>query len=94
MRGAGGYQMFGVTPMPIYDPGQKVNYLRNKMCLFRPGDIVKWKPVTRDQYDTAIETVEANRFEPVIRQTSFSLSDYNRDMAGTKARLMEALNGR
>lgn len=94
VRGAGGYQMFGVTPMPIYDPAQKVNYLKDEMCLFRPGDIVKWKPVTRDQYDAAIEEVDANRFEPVIRQTSFSLSDYNRDMAGTKARLMEALNGR
>lgn len=94
VRGAGGYQMFGVTPMPIYDPAQKVNYLKDEMCLFRPGDIVKRKPVTRDQYDAAIEEVDANRFEPVIRQTSFSLSDYNRDMAGTKARLMEALNGR
>ncbi|MBJ2149248.1 allophanate hydrolase subunit 1 [Paracoccus sp. IB05] len=94
VRGAGGYQMFGVTPMPIYDPAQKVNYLKDEMCLFRPGDIVKWKPVTRDQYDAAIEEVDANRFEPVIRQTSFSLSEYNKDMAGTKARLMEALNGR
>ena len=94
VRGAGGYQMFGVTPMPIYDPAQKVNYLQDEMCLFRPGDIVKWKPVTRDQYDAAIEAVDANRFEPVIRPASFSLAEYNKDMAGTKAALMEALNGR
>jgi allophanate hydrolase subunit 2 len=40
------------------------------MCLFRPGDIVKWKPVTRDEYDAAIE-VEAGRFEPVIRDATF-----------------------
>ena len=27
VRGAGGYQMFGITPMPIYDPEQKISYL-------------------------------------------------------------------
>ena len=47
MRGAGGYQMFGITPMPIYDPSQKIKYLKDVMCLFKPGDIVKWKPIER-----------------------------------------------
>ena len=47
VRGAGGYQMFGITPMPIYDPNQKISYLKDFMCLFKPGDIVKWKPIDR-----------------------------------------------
>ena len=94
VRGAGGYQMFGITPMPIYDPNQQVSYLQDEMCLFRPGDIVKWKPISRDDYDAALEAVEANRFEPVIRPATFSLADFNKDMAGTNAKLMEALHGR
>ncbi len=94
VRGAGGYQMFGVTPMPIYDPNQQVSYLRDEMCLFRPGDIVKWKPISRDQYDTDIEAVNANRFLPTIRAASFSLSDFNKDIDGTNAKLMEVLHGR
>lgn len=94
VRGAGGYQMFGITPMPIYDPEQKVSYLRDEMCLFRPGDIVKWKPIGRDAYDAALEEVGANRFEPNIRECTFSLAEFNRDMMGTNARLMEVLNGR
>jgi len=28
VRGAGGYQMFGVTPAPIYDPQQNLAYLK------------------------------------------------------------------
>ena len=40
VRGAGGYQMFGITPMPIYDPKQEIGYLRESMTFFRPGDIV------------------------------------------------------
>lgn len=94
VRGAGGYQMFGVTPMPIYDPNQQVSYLQDEMCLFRPGDIVKWKPISRDQYDADIEAVNANKFLPTIRETSFSLSDFNKDINGTNAKLMEVLHGR
>jgi urea carboxylase len=94
VRGAGGYQMFGVTPMPIYDPNQQVSYLRDEMCLFRPGDIVKWKPISRDQYDADIEAVNENKFLPTIREASFSLTDFNNDINGTNAKLMEALHGR
>lgn len=94
VRGAGGYQMFGVTPMPIYDPTQKVSYLQDEMCLFKPGDIVKWKPISRDEYDAALEAVEENRFQPTIRDCSFSLADFNRDIDGTNAKLMGALHGR
>ncbi|MEO5613501.1 MAG: allophanate hydrolase subunit 1 [Cypionkella sp.] len=94
VRGAGGYQMFGVTPMPIYDPNQQVSYLRDEMCLFRPGDIVKWKPINRDQYDADIEAVNANKFLPTIREASFSLRDFNKDIDGTNAKLMEVLHGR
>ncbi len=37
VRGAGGYQMFGITPMPIYDSNQEISYLRDFMCVFRPA---------------------------------------------------------
>jgi len=93
VRGAGGYQMFGITPMPIYDPNQQVSYLADNMCLFRPGDIVKWKPINRDQYDAALEAVAENTFLPTIREASFSLAEFNRDIDGTNAKLMEVLHG-
>ena len=35
VRGAGGYQMFGITPMPIYDPNQEISYLRDFMVLLQ-----------------------------------------------------------
>jgi len=40
-------------PMPIFDPTQTTSYLRDFMVFFRPGDIVKFKPIDRDGYDTA-----------------------------------------
>lgn len=92
VRGAGGYQMFGVTPMPIYDPEQKMNYLKNFMVFFKPGDIVKWKPIDRAEYYRCIAAVEANTYEPRIREVIFSLDDFNKDIDGTNAKLEEMLN--
>jgi urea carboxylase len=93
VRGAGGYQMFGITPMPIYDPKQEMSYLRDFLIFFKPGDIVKFKPVDRDGYDAAIEEVERGRFEPPIRPVTFSLNDFHADPASTNAKILGALHG-
>jgi urea carboxylase len=91
VRGAGGYQMFGITPMPIYDPAQTVSYLRDFMILFRPGDIVQFRRVDREGYDAAVEAVDGGRFEPVIRKVRFSLADFLADPDGTNASLLKVL---
>lgn len=92
VRGAGGYQMFGVTPVPIYDPRQEVAHLRDFMVFFRPGDIVKWKPVDRAEYDAILAAVADGTYQPRIAQVEFDLDEFNADMTGTNAKLLEALN--
>lgn len=91
VRGAGGYQMFGITPMPIFDPEQKTSYLKDFMVFFKPGDIVKWKPISREEYDQCTAAVEAGTFDPRIRPVTFSLDEFNRDIDATNAKLLEAL---
>ena len=93
VRGAGGYQMFGITPMPIYDPNQKISYLRDFMCLFKPGDIVKWKPIDRAQYDAAVADVEAGKFTPLMKSVTFSLDEFNKNIDGYNRKLDEVLHG-
>jgi allophanate hydrolase subunit 1 len=93
VRGAGGYQMFGITPMPIYDPEQKVPYLRDFMVLFRPGDIVKWRPIGREEHDHIAAEIAAGRWNPRIAEVEFDLAAFNADMAGTNAKLKGALHG-
>ena len=41
-----------VGNVSFYDPAQETPYLRDFMCLFKPGDIVKWKPIDRAEYDS------------------------------------------
>ena len=92
VRGAGGYQMFGITPMPIYDPTQTVSYLKDFMVFFRPGDIVRWKPIDRATYDATVAEVQAGWFVPRMSEVTFDLLAFNSDIDGTNAQLMEALH--
>jgi urea carboxylase len=91
VRGAGGYQMFGITPAPIFDPEQKLPYLKDMMVFFRPGDIVKWKPITREEYDRDLAAVEAGSFDLRIRPVSFSLQQFLADPAAYNATLLDQL---
>ena len=93
VRGAGGYQMFGITPMPIYDPQQSISYLSDFMVFFSPGDIVKFQPIDRETYDEYVTQVENNRFEPKIREIEFSLNDFQDDIDKYNANIGEALYG-
>ena len=93
VRGAGGYQMFGITPMPIYDPTQTTSYLKDFMVFFRPGDIVKFKPVDRDGYDAAVEAVDKGQFVPPIREVKFDLNEFQKDIDGYNAKLEGVLHG-
>jgi urea carboxylase len=93
VRGAGGYQMFGITPVPIYDPAQKLPYLRDFMVFFRPGDIVKWKPISREEYDRDVKAVEAGTFNLTTRPVAFSLKSFLKDPGGSSRKLVEVLHG-
>ena len=93
VRGAGGYQMFGITPMPIYDPRQEISYLRDFMCLFNPGDIIKYRPVGREEYDEAVRQVDSGRYQPLIRKARFELAAFQQDPDATNRKLDEVLHG-
>ena len=92
VRGAGGYQMFGVTPAPIFDPVQRLSYLRDFMVFFRPGDIVKFKPIDREAYDRAVAEVEAGTFELRVKPVKFVLSEFKRDPDAYNRSLAEVLD--
>lgn len=92
VRGAGGYQMFGVTPAPIFDPAQRLDYLRDFMVFFRPGDIVKFKPIDRAEYDAAVAAVEAGTFTLRVKPVRFALEAFLRDPHAYNRSLVEVLD--
>ena len=62
VRGAGGYQMFGVAAAPIYEPAQQLADFKDFLVLFKPGDIVKFRPVDQAEYEDIVRQVEAGTY--------------------------------
>jgi urea carboxylase len=92
VRGAGGYQMFGVTPAPIYDPAQKLADFADFMVFFRPGDIVKFRPIDQQEYEAILGEVDAGTYRFRQSPVDFALEDYQADPEAYKATLLEALH--
>jgi ribose transport system permease protein len=49
------------------------------MIFFRPGDIVQFRPVTREEYDDDVRAFDASRIAPLIRPVRFSLDVFHAD---------------
>ncbi len=93
VRGAGGYQMFGITPGPIYDPTQQHPDFEDFMVFFKPGTITKFEPINRARYDEYAAQVEAKEFRFKQRPVKFSLGEFQADPDAYNAALLEALHG-
>lgn len=93
VRGAGGYQMFGILPSPIYQPEQILPDFKESGVLFKAGDIVKYRPIDEAEYYKIKKECEDGTY--TYKQISFDF-----DMAASLAdpkeynkKIVEALNG-
>ncbi|MEZ9523728.1 5-oxoprolinase subunit B family protein [Enterovibrio norvegicus] len=93
VRGAGGYQMFGVTPLTIFDPSQKISYLNDFMVFFKPGDIIKYVPVDHAEFDRITAAIEDGTYQPNIHSVRFSLDEFEADMPAYNRSLLEVCHG-
>ncbi|GAA1618098.1 allophanate hydrolase subunit 1 [Leucobacter chromiireducens subsp. solipictus] len=92
VRGAGGYQMLGITPTPIFDPEQRLADFADFMVLFRTGDIVKYRPVDEAEYREIEAEVAAGTYRYKYAPVTFTLADALRDADAYNRTLLEALD--
>ncbi|RJT78060.1 carboxyltransferase domain-containing protein [Arthrobacter cheniae] len=93
VRGAGGYQMFGIAAAPIFDPAQKLADFSDFMIFFKPGDIVKFKPIDEDEYKAIQAEVDAGTFTYRQAPVTFDLQKALADPTAHNRDIMETLNG-
>lgn len=73
----GGYQIFGRTPVPIWDQTGRNPAFEGDLCLFRPADRIRFVPVTREEYDAVEAEVAAGTYEITMTgYTKFAVADY------------------
>lgn len=94
VRGAGGYQMFGVTPAPIFDPSQTLGDFADFMVFFRPGDLVKFTSIDERRYREIGDEVSAGTFRFRQQEVEFRLDDFLAAPDEYNAALLEVLDGR
>ncbi len=63
------------------------------MIFFKPGDIVKFRPIERDEYDDIVAAVERNDYTLPIAPVEFSLKDFEADPDGYPSTILEAFHG-
>ena len=93
VRGAGGYQMFGIAAAPIFAPDSSLHDFQDSMVLFRSGDIVKFKPIDADEYHDIQKRCEEGTFRYRTAAVPFDVDLWRRDPASYNASVMEALDG-
>ncbi len=79
VRGPGGYQLMGMTPVPVYDPAGTLADLRERYILAIPGDRWKLRPVDMDEFQAIRAEVEAGTYRYKTVEQEFRPAEYYRD---------------
>jgi len=93
VRGAGGYQMFGVAAAPIYEPERTLPDYADSIVLFRPGDIVFFAPVDGARYEQIRAEVDAGSWRYRIVPHELDLAAALADPDAYTSILREVLHG-
>ncbi|WP_236538035.1 5-oxoprolinase subunit B family protein [Spiractinospora alimapuensis] len=91
VRGAGGYQLFGLAPAPVFDLSQSLADFRESIVFPRPGDILRYRSIDQTEFDAVRAEVEKGTFRYRIREYEFSPAHFLADPDGVNNELLEVL---
>ena len=91
VRGPGGYQLFAICPVPIFDPAQQLPDFQDTFAVFRGGDILKFRPIDRAEYDAIREQVAARAYRYRIVDVEFEPTEFFADPDAYNAGLLARL---
>lgn len=91
VRGVGGFQLLGRSAVPTFDPGLHLPDFAGVPALARGGDIFKYRPIDRDEYDDIESHVAAGTYRYGIHATTFDLAAFTDDPSGYNLRMLEVL---
>lgn len=91
VRGAGGYQLFGMAPAPVLDISRTFPDFADSIVFPRPSDILRYRSIDRGEFDRVRAEVEAGTFRYRIREVEFSPSALLSDADAVNRELLEVL---
>ncbi|MFF5991244.1 5-oxoprolinase subunit B family protein [Prauserella flavalba] len=91
VRGAGGYQLFGMAPAPVFDLSQTLPDFAESIVFPKAGDIVRYRAIDQAEFDQVRREVEAKTFRYRIREFEFRPGDFLADPDAVNNELLEVL---
>ncbi|TQN28459.1 urea carboxylase [Haloactinospora alba] len=91
VRGAGGYQLFGIAPAPVFDAEQRLPDFASGVVFPRPGDILRYRAIDTAEYERLRSEVDAGTFRYRIREAEFRPAEFLSDPDGVNRDLLEVL---
>lgn len=91
VRGAGGYQLFGMAPAPVYQLAQTLPDFTSSIVFPKPGDIFRYRSIDEAEFDQVRSQVEAGTFRYRIREVDFSPAAFLADPDAVNSELLEVL---
>ena len=79
----GGYQIFARIPVPIWDTRQSFPVFEKSICLFQPGDRVRFIPCSVEEFEDVERQVEVGTYEyNLVEYQKFAVANYKTWVAG------------
>ena len=75
-RVPGGGQLFGRTPLNIFEPAQKNAIFKDSPVLPKAGDRQRYVSITREEYDAIRTAVEAGTYDYEVEEDTFDSASY------------------
>lgn len=91
VQGAGGYQLYGLSPTPVLDVKQQMADFEDSIVFPRAGDILRYRSIDRAEFDTTRTQVEAGEFRYRQREVEFSPAEFLRNPQAVNDSLLEVL---
>lgn len=82
----GGYQVFGRTPVPIWDTEKRFPVFENSICAFRPGDRIRFVPCSIEEFKYIEAKVKEGTYQyNIVEYQKFSVAQYKEWVDGIDA---------
>lgn len=91
VQGAGGYQLFGIAPGPIFDKEQRLPDFHDSLVFPQPGDIFSFRSINMEEYEQIREQVADGTFTYKTRFIDFVPEDVLRDPKTFAQKVSEVL---
>ena len=91
VQGAGGYQLFGRTPVEVLDVEQSLPQFEDSIVLPDPGDILVFSQIDREEYNSIREEIEVGTYEYNIEEIEFVPDEFFENPDVYNKNIMEAI---